>query len=270
MKPLLIAATLTLSIAGVSGSTPALAETVTTFGVATGGGYFDFFDDKLNSSFSPGLGFATLGVALKMPEHTDLNVHFLNVYMDADNPFASNPGATITEQTYYYSVYPSGEPHFEREQYTDPSLFWFYISQPGDGDWYIYENVAEGYSSTDPFDRDELRAVAYSALPLSTFGIFDFENSFVYYAGESEGVSLAHVFAQLFAPDQPVSPGVSIVMRPKENNFGISWVDDREIVAISLTYNLSPVPEPETWAMLLAGLGVVSVVTRRRRAKAVT
>jgi hypothetical protein len=29
--------------------------------------------------------------------------------------------------------------------------------------------------------------------------------------------------------------------------------------------NMNPVPEPETWAMLLAGLGMLGVVARRRR-----
>jgi hypothetical protein len=262
MKPQLIAATLTLAIASVSGSTPALADTIFS---NTADGSFRFFDERLdNSAYLEG-GFAALGVGHSLPEHPGLISHYLNVYLDPDNPFSSNPGAAIAEQTYYYSVYPSGNPWFEREQYTDPSLFWFYISEPKDGDWYIYDDGDESYGSPEPFDRDELRAVAYSSLPLSTFGIFDFENSFVYYAGETEGVSLAQLFAQFFAPGQPVSPNVSVVMLPKESNFGIGWVDDREIVAISLTYNLNAIPEPETWAMLLAGLGIVGAATRRRR-----
>ncbi|MCL2161434.1 MAG: PEPxxWA-CTERM sorting domain-containing protein [Betaproteobacteria bacterium] len=268
MKLSLFTATLALSVASVSGSAPAFADTL--FGVPAEDGYFTFSDDRLNpDSASPQPSFATLGVGHPLPEHPGLNVHFLSAYMDPNNPYSSNPGAAIAHQAYYYTIYPSGDPWFEREQYAiDSSFFWIYISGSDGSAWYNYENVAEGSYSYDPFDRDELRAVTYSTLPLSTFGIFDFENSFVYYAGETEGVSLAQVFAQFFAPGQPVSPGVSVEVFPGENNFWISWADDRDIVAISLTYNLNAIPEPETWAMLLAGLGIVGAVTRRRRTRA--
>lgn len=36
----------------------------------------------------------------------------------------------------------------------------------------------------------------------------------------------------------------------------------------SYSFALAPVPEPETWAMLLAGMGIMGVVARRRRAAA--
>jgi len=36
---------------------------------------------------------------------------------------------------------------------------------------------------------------------------------------------------------------------------------------IKISFNTSPVPEPETYAMLLAGLGVVGMVARRRKLK---
>jgi len=265
MKPLLIAATLSLSVVGVSVSAPTLAETITV-DITDGG--FRFFDDRLDNTGTVEGGFAVIGLSHKIEAYPDLNVYYLHAYMDSNNPYSSNPGAAIKEQAYYYTIYPSGDPWFEREQYAiDSSFSWIYIVGPDGDAYYSHDNAAEGYQSNDPFDRDELRAVAYSTLPLSTFGIFDFENSFVYYAGETEGVSLAHVFAQFFAPGQPVSPGVAVVMLPQEGNFGISWADEREIVAISLTYHLGPIPEPETWAMLLAGLGIVGVITRRRRIK---
>jgi hypothetical protein len=41
--------------------------------------------------------------------------------------------------------------------------------------------------------------------------------------------------------------------------FGVS--DNNEFILVSLT---QPVPEPGTWAMLFAGLGLVGVVARRR------
>jgi len=36
-------------------------------------------------------------------------------------------------------------------------------------------------------------------------------------------------------------------------------------LSVTLQASYAPIPEPETWAMLLAGLGIVGVVTRRRR-----
>jgi len=49
-------------------------------------------------------------------------------------------------------------------------------------------------------------------------------------------------------------------------NFGISAPDGTSITSLSGTpYPAVAVPEPETWAMLLAGLGLVGVAARRRR-----
>jgi len=45
---------------------------------------------------------------------------------------------------------------------------------------------------------------------------------------------------------------------------GSSFVD----TTISLTYNYAPVPEPETYGMLLAGLGVMGMLARRKAKKA--
>jgi hypothetical protein len=48
-------------------------------------------------------------------------------------------------------------------------------------------------------------------------------------------------------------------------NFGVSQLDN--LAFTSTTWNgpyVSPVPEPETYAMLLAGLGVVSFAARRK------
>jgi len=38
-----------------------------------------------------------------------------------------------------------------------------------------------------------------------------------------------------------------------------------EVSSTTTLYALAPVPEPETWAMLVAGLGLVGAVARRRR-----
>jgi hypothetical protein len=46
--------------------------------------------------------------------------------------------------------------------------------------------------------------------------------------------------------------------------FTASAVDTFGIGGGSITYNVTSVPEPETWAMLLAGLGVMGATARRR------
>jgi hypothetical protein len=41
-------------------------------------------------------------------------------------------------------------------------------------------------------------------------------------------------------------------------------------VGLSATIQVSYVPEPETWAMLLAGLGIVGALARRQRTRTVS
>ena len=97
---------------------------------------------------------------------------------------------------------------------------------------------------------------------------FDLENSFVYYGEEvdrlgvftgGESESLAQILAQGAATYE---------LLDEKGSFTFYWLPDREITGISLAYSLIPVPEPETWAMLMAGLGIMGMVTRRRRTEA--
>ncbi|MCO5123165.1 MAG: PEP-CTERM sorting domain-containing protein [Rhizobacter sp.] len=49
---------------------------------------------------------------------------------------------------------------------------------------------------------------------------------------------------------------------------GITFYDDRDPRGVrfqNMSYNTAPVPEPATYAMLLAGLGVLGMMTRRRK-----
>ena len=46
-------------------------------------------------------------------------------------------------------------------------------------------------------------------------------------------------------------------------NFDLQWRFDCELISMTLAYNLSAIPEPETWAMLLSGLGIAGAVARR-------
>jgi len=93
--------------------------------------------------------------------------------------------------------------------------------------------------------------------------VFDFQNSFVTYLGAYRGaegggerVSLAQLYQE----------GAFYEKLDDKGNFTLSWLTDRRITNVELTYALtSSVPEPETWAMLMVGFGVVSVVARKRR-----
>ena len=53
------------------------------------------------------------------------------------------------------------------------------------------------------------------------------------------------------------------IARPTADIRSISFAG-RGLVADNLTF-ATPVPEPETYMMLLAGLGVIGVIARRRR-----
>jgi hypothetical protein len=39
----------------------------------------------------------------------------------------------------------------------------------------------------------------------------------------------------------------------------------RDQIVLSVNFQAAPIPEPETWALLLAGLGLVGTWTHRRR-----
>lgn len=65
---------------------------------------------------------------------------------------------------------------------------------------------------------------------------------------------------------------ITSVLNPREAGFTVSWlsfIDSGPFSGSSFAWEISgvlgPVPEPETWAMLLAGLGLVSGAAYRRR-----
>lgn len=66
--------------------------------------------------------------------------------------------------------------------------------------------------------------------------------------------------------------GSSLVLRFAENNTALpTWSDASPIIdniSISATQSaIAPVPEPETYAMMLAGLGLLGGAAKRRKAK---
>jgi hypothetical protein len=67
--------------------------------------------------------------------------------------------------------------------------------------------------------------------------------------------------------DNDFTPGVS-----GDNKFYVFGVTDADLAAVGATYaaqSIAPIPEPETYAMLLAGLGLLGCMARRRRRNAV-
>jgi len=143
----------------------------------------------------------------------------------------------------------------------------------------VYNHGIDGGNSTEPFDLEEIKSKMQFDLPTSGVGLFDFENSFVYFEGEGVGVSLAQILAGTdevwltsFASNGGIAAGFddfgNRIFSPG-SNLTLSWETDRQITGMTLAYNLAAIPEPETWAMLLAGLGIVgAVVPRRQRARA--
>jgi len=88
------------------------------------------------------------------------------------------------------------------------------------------------------------------------YGIFDLDRSWVSYSGTdgTEYLTLAQIRTN----------GGDFLLDNYRINMTLSWTAGYEITGIHFEY-LNPVPEPETWAMLLAGLGIVGATARRRK-----
>jgi len=148
-------------------------------------------------------------------------------------------------------------------------------------DRYSYNTPTEGYHrehisdsgverSNEPFDLDEVKSWIIRDLTFPEYGIFDFENSFVYYEGDEEGVSLAQIMAQALADPENNQSRLDFSYSLNDFDLEFLWNSDSKVTGMTLAYNLPAVPEPETYAMLLVGLGIVGAVTRRRRMKTAT
>jgi len=113
------------------------------------------------------------------------------------------------------------------------------------------ETITTGTLSSDGF-----MALANGIYPDKRYSIFDFENSFITYEGSDTPVS----FADLLTSDD-----VSYFYFTGDRIDALGWTSTAQVTSVSISYSLAPVPEPESWAMLLAGLGVMGVVARRRK-----
>jgi hypothetical protein len=80
----------------------------------------------------------------------------------------------------------------------------------------------------------------------------DITTTATYYAFNWEGISVFSIDTRTI---------MNFEKDPRVNDNGMYWVMGN--------ITITPVPEPETYAMLLAGLGIVGVLARRRRTRAV-
>jgi len=332
-KPLLAAASVALSVGGLLGSAPAVAQTYASQSTADAvwdrnvqwsngvQRYFYFQDSRLNRSdpYGGSPHFAELkqdicswwcssspyfvdgsgGIADLRISYDARNPYIASYINSRDSDFYRRESFSYDSETFFrdgtfnyeyedsfirtgFGVYSSVEPDGTetrtlRYYYYSGEYSESYIYTVNTEDSYIktYQHVLDGVKDFNPFDVEEKikSKMKLDLLPTSGVGIFDFENSFVYYAGENEGVSLAEMFA-----DGGMGWGVSFAYSEGNiyhdslyyfGDFKLSWyTGTRVITGMTLAYNLAAIPEPETWAMLLAGLGIVGAVTRRQRIKA--
>jgi len=299
MKTLLTATAMAFSIAAVSGS--ALAETVILNGVSDAAGNFTFYDSRLDNGSA---GFATLTTtgtgSFRFETYIEWNNPFN--YSSSNNPYVSESFSfgdsqykywkrTLTNPLTLYTdffveeayVYNDGS----RKEVSSKWVHWGSLeyAKGHNASEYVRDESGEYYyrsiggnqgnfESTAPFNVSELENQIWANYPTSGYGIFDFQNSFVNY---SDGTYLS--FADILG-EGGMSPGFTFMdslfsFSFSQGNVDIEWsaamqgrqrgVGEKTITGVSLAYNLTAVPEPETWAMLLAGLGIVGAVARRRR-----
>ena len=119
-----------------------------------------------------------------------------------------------------------------------------------------YSHVdSDGNSSEAPFDLALLFKTVQDTFPVAGHGVFDFQNTIIHYEG-GKTASLADVMGSN-----------DLTSFDFHGNGWVMWGSELSITSITFAYGTAPaVPEPETWAMLLAGLGMIGSVARRRRA----
>ena len=270
-KPLLTAASVALSFGVLLGSAPVSAETVftTTAGtmvekgiVSPDDGYtgyfekivFHFFDDNLNSSNPSAPYFASMDCTggyciLK----TNIDLYNPSVFNSDTDWETFGAGSGIISHNYLISR--------TRNVYHEGGLV---LTERFSNDlWDFHDNI-----SYWPSDL------------ASGMGIFDFEQSFIYFTsdyGHEGRFSLAEFVSAAEGLNCINYCASQSYFLDTSNDSFILWMSlggdyvapnpGLRITGVTLAYNLPAIPEPETYAMLLAGLGVVGAAARRRRIK---
>jgi len=243
---------------------------------------------------------------------SSLYQHGFQSYIDENNSVFFNPGAPIESYAYYLEDGETGygyhyrQPVYDAEGHvTIVSDFLTTSTYKKQGEAYtkityawdeynggLYSKLGEYYrweapdsyryeqtvndkftTSDDPFSISGVMERMNFDLPVSGYGIFDFEKTLVFYEGEVAGIALSEILAGNIDGERLVYL-LTTHSFLEDRNITMIWESNRKITGITLAYSeisgssTPSIPEPETWAMLLAGLGIVGAVTRRRRIKA--
>jgi len=285
-------------VAGLIASTssPTFAALTTAEGIPDGNGNFYFSDINLGSGAA---GFGTFSRESLVDIYTDVHYYTYNLqtYIDSANPFISNSTTeshsyitdsfgVIKESSWAWEITNENGNVMNGVVYTRsdppyPTQVWGTILGD-DGDY-----LRIGYVEVPIYDGEMLFCDTYPAncsqqeqyfqfltkyRPITSYyelGNFDLGNSLVYYAdGSSESLLLALKWSpRPFFSGYYVYPDVyryTQAIGLDHGNISLTFSSYDEIVGISLAYTI---PEPEIYAMLLAGLGIVGAVTRRRHIK---
>jgi len=235
-------------VVAASGSVPAFAETFFAEGVWNSEkNQFEFYDDRLNSSDSSTPYFATFA--------RDGARSVFSTNMDRDNSLVSNSATD-------WETYEAGFGLSNAYNYA-----WVYSRYRESSLDHRDHALIDGYSGSiygNPNVVDLVGSVVNSVLSTSEWGIFNFEQSFIYFQNDSSMSFNEFIDNALYRRGYDgiyrfsTDGNVFVSLHNFEGRHG-------SITGVTLAYNLSAIPEPETWAMLLAGLGIVGMTAKCRR-----
>ena len=233
-KPLLMAVGVALSFGVLLGSAPAFADPATEIlGAPRDTGETDQWMVKY------------LGVS----DNWEAARSYANGVLD-DSEYVQAQAVTSNP------AWVTGTPWISLEQDTlGPSGYYSYVTTINDA----------GITGADP-------TISFNGLSVS-FGADDLLIAFVINGALSGGFTAQteatfNQYEDIFLPS-----GVNSLWNVGGNNtveivvYNSEWYYGPNPTGLSVTLqaHYAPVPEPETWALLLAGLGIVGAVTRRRR-----